>query len=598
MKSRLHMAVLLIASRFLAPMYLTSLTAGAQQSALEPAAMGTSSVVPSLINYTGVLKDTSGRTLTSVTGVTFLLYSAEQGGAPLWLETQNVTPDKSGRYTVQLGVTSAKGVPSDLFVSGEARWLAVQIGSEAEQLRALLVAVPYAMKAADAQTLGGLPASAFALATKDRTVKASAASSGPTSPSATSSIPPPIAPNVTTAGGTAQRLAMFTTPTNIQNSIVAQAGTAAIDVLGKLGVNTTAPAQSLDVTSGNAIVRGVGNFKANGETATIYVGDTSHPIRAMYNKGLAIGAFKAPQAIFIADYTGVVGIGTMTPPPNVQLEVDAQRSSYAIRGKGFTAALNSGESGGTGLEGLGGTGDPSNSNSTGGYGILAFGGPGEYADGVGGFFAGANYTFRGDGVDAYAGSGGLAGYFAGDILVTGAVIAGSKDFKIDHPLDPANQYFVHASVESSEMMNMYAGNVTTDVHGEAIVQLPNWFETLNTDFRYQLTVIGQFAQAIVGRKIQNNRFEIRTSAPNVEVSWQVTGVRQDAYAKAHPLVVEQEKEAQLRGYYIHPELYGAPPEKQIEWARHPQMMKQTEELRAKQKKRMIRGAPQRESQSR
>jgi hypothetical protein len=95
-------------------------------------------------------------------------------------------------------------------------------------------------------------------------------------------------------------------------------------------------------------------------------------------------------------------------------------------------------------------------------------------------------------------------------------------------------------------------------------------------------VIGQFAQAIVARKIENNRFEVRTSEPNVEVSWQVTGVRQDAYAKANPLVVERKKEARLRGFYIHPELYGAPPEKQIEWARHPQMMKQIKEMRAKQ----------------
>ena len=80
-----------------------------------------------------------------------------------------------------------------------------------------------------------------------------------------------------------------------------------------------------------------------------------------------------------------------------------------------------------------------------------------------------------------------------------------KDFKIDHPLDPANKYLLHASVESSEMMNIYTGNVTTDGQGEAMVHLPDWFEVLNTDFRYQLTVIGQFAQAIVAREIQNGR---------------------------------------------------------------------------------------------
>jgi hypothetical protein len=128
-------------------------------------------------------------------------------------------------------------------------------------------------------------------------------------------------------------------------------------------------------------------------------------------------------------------------------------------------------------------------------------------------------------------------------------------------------------------MNIYSGNVTTDGQGEARVQLPEWFEALNTDFRYQLTVIGQFAQAIVASEIQDHRFLIRTSTSNVKVSWQVSGVRQDAYAKVHPLVVEQEKEAQLRGFYIRPELYGVPQEKRIEWARHPDLMKRMKERR-------------------
>src|SRR6516165_9052658 len=123
------------------------------------------------------------------------------------------------------------------------------------------------------------------------------------------------------------------------------------------------------------------------------------------------------------------------------------------------------------------------------------------------------------------------------------------------------------------MMNIYNGNITTDANGNALVTMPDWFEALNGDFRYQLTVIGQFAQAIVARKIQHQQFTIRTSVPNVEVSWQVTGVRRDAWAKAHPLVVEELKEEKLRGTYIHPELYGAPKEKAIEWARHPELMK-------------------------
>jgi hypothetical protein len=166
-----------------------------------------------------------------------------------------------------------------------------------------------------------------------------------------------------------------------------------------------------------------------------------------------------------------------------------------------------------------------------------------------------------------------AGYFEGDVNVTGAIFAGTKDFRIDHPLDPANKYLNHASVESSEMKDIYDGTIVTDENGEAVVQLPGWFETLNGDFRYQLTVIGQFAQAIVANEITNHQLGIKTDKPNVKISWQVTGVRRDAFARTHPLAVEEEKPTRLRGYYIHPELYGRPQERQIEWARHPAMMK-------------------------
>ena len=116
------------------------------------------SAVPSLISYNGVLGNSGSQSRAAVAGVTFLLYRDEQGGAPLWIETQNVTPDKTGHYVAQLGATSTNGLPPDLFRNGEPRWLAVQVAGEAEQPRVLLVAVPYAMKAADAATLGGLRA--------------------------------------------------------------------------------------------------------------------------------------------------------------------------------------------------------------------------------------------------------------------------------------------------------------------------------------------------------------------------------------------------------------------------------------------------------
>jgi len=168
---------------------------------------------------------------------------------------------------------------------------------------------------------------------------------------------------------------------------------------------------------------------------------------------------------------------------------------------------------------------------------------------------------------------------AKDVYATDLHVSGSKNFKIDHPLDPANKYLVHSCVESPDVKNIYDGNVTTDEHGDAIVNLPSYFEALNRDFRYQLTAIGQFAQAIVSSKITGNQFAIKTDKPNVEVSWQVTGIRQDAYMKTHPIVVEQDKPANERGTYQHPELFGQPEEKGLSWSRNPEVWKQLKEER-------------------
>jgi hypothetical protein len=186
----------------------------------------------------------------------------------------------------------------------------------------------------------------------------------------------------------------------------------------------------------------------------------------------------------------------------------------------------------------------------------------------------------GDGIYAEPGGGsalnfvvGNAATLNGDVSVTGTLTAATKDFRIDNPSDPANRYLYHASVESSEMMNIYTGNAVTDDLGIATVTLPSWFESLNTDFRYQLTVIGRPAQAWISQEVAKGRFIISTNATGVKVSWQITAVRQDAYAKAHPLIVDQAKPTNERGYYIHPELFGQPAEKQTEWGRHPEHMR-------------------------
>ncbi len=123
----------------------------------------------------------------------------------------------------------------------------------------------------------------------------------------------------------------------------------------------------------------------------------------------------------------------------------------------------------------------------------------------------------------------------------GTLAKGSGTFKIDHPLDPANEYLYHSFVESPDMMNIYNGSVITDKHGFATVTLPHYFEALNRDFRYQLTPVGQFAQVFIAKKVDGNRFVIKTNKPGVEVSWQVTGIRHDAFANQHRIVVEEPK---------------------------------------------------------
>jgi hypothetical protein len=157
--------------------------------------------------------------------------------------------------------------------------------------------------------------------------------------------------------------------------------------------------------------------------------------------------------------------------------------------------------------------------------------------------------------------------FVGDVDVTGNLSKGSGSFKIDHPLDPANKYLYHSFVESPDMMNIYNGNAVLDKHGRAWIELPEWFEVLNREFRYQLTAIGAPGPNLyIAQEIEGNRFKIAGGKPGMRVSWQVTGVRQDPYAEAHRIKVEEDKPSDERGYYLHPKEYSQPEEKGIQYA--------------------------------
>ncbi|MEQ1935448.1 MAG: hypothetical protein ABL962_16435, partial [Fimbriimonadaceae bacterium] len=164
---------------------------------------------------------------------------------------------------------------------------------------------------------------------------------------------------------------------------------------------------------------------------------------------------------------------------------------------------------------------------------------------------------------ASGGTSNYAGYFDG-LLYAQSATAGVKSFLIDHPLDPANKFLEHSSIESDERKNLYDGVTTTDAKGYATISLPAWFDALNEEFRYQLTIIDSadsesFTLVKVIQELKNNKFRIRSSTPNVKVSWQVTGRRHDPTSEYFPLLIERDKNALEKGKYLVPEAYGKDP---------------------------------------
>jgi hypothetical protein len=229
--------------------------------------------------------------------------------------------------------------------------------------------------------------------------------------------------------------------------------------------------------------------------------------------------------------------------------------------------------GGDGINAAGGDGNIEGPSS-GGVGVRAIGGLG-----FGAGKSGGTAIYAEGGIGANGAARGLAGLFSGNVQVLGTLSKSGGSFKIDHPLDPENKYLSHSFVESPDMKNIYDGNITTDQNGIAVVELPDYFEALNRDFRYQLTVLGQFAQAVVAEEVKDNRFTIRTSAPGVKVSWQVTGIRQDAWANRNRIPVEETKTERERGHYLHPEAFGKEEERSITWANQPEGIRENKQRR-------------------
>lgn len=170
---------------------------------------------------------------------------------------------------------------------------------------------------------------------------------------------------------------------------------------------------------------------------------------------------------------------------------------------------------------------------------------------------------------AYLASACCAAWFTGGVTIVGKLHKSGGGFRIDHPSDPAKKFLSHSFVESPDMKNMYDGIVILNRKGEAPVTLPKWFDSINNEFRYQLTAIGAAAPDLyIAEEIKGNRFKIAGGKAGMKVSWQVTGIRCDAWANANRIIVEESKNVKEHGYYLHPELQ-LKKKKSITTLRHP-----------------------------
>ena len=385
-------------------------------------ARATQTAAPRLVKFSGVLAEPRSPGNGPIE-MTLALYKDEIGGEALWTEVQTVEIDKQGRYTVLIGATQAEGLPVELFPSEEARWLGVEVRGEAQQPRVLLVGVPYALKAADAEKLGGKPASDFVSAASlpDQVKQVIEGQSGVTGQASSTGT---LLPNQTKA-----------------NSTLPQAATTAAGPMF--------PPSSFSGTNATQIVRVDQNGSGNGlyaQTASstgnsAVVGNATSTTTSSYQNGVigfnaGAGAGVAGISTNPATGTGVYGqsaffagvFGNCLPPSGCDSGVRGQNtnpngtgvSGYSTAASGFSSGVfgQSFSPNGTGVSGI--------ANSSAGF-ISGVSGDASSSPNGSGVF-GSAFQWVGVGGQATAPSGGPAFGVWGDSLSTGGVgVAGFED---------------------------------------------------------------------------------------------------------------------------------------------------------------------------
>lgn len=503
--------------------------------------------IPQEINYQGYLTSAAGVPVNGTVAMVFRIYNVASGGTELWNEAHNVTVNQ-GVYNVILGASSLLPNPITLPFDQQ-YYLGVKVGTDPEMTpRIPLTSVGYAFRAQTVESVGSHTHSGADITSGtvlepriDSAIARTAALNAHTSNMNN--------PHSTTAAQVGASPAIHShSAANITSGTLDNARFSAYSDLaaeGYLGNAKDSDILTRIQSDGRYVNEGQSNSITSGMLAVplSLSGSTSNYIISGSNSGTGNGVYGYSSG---AAYQMGVGVGGV---------------SDGAYGYGVWGECN----------GAGGTGVVGHSDGSNGYGVNASGGHG------GVYAQGGQY-----GVYGYSTQ--YAGYFSGDVGVTGTLVKTAGSFKIDHPLDPENKYLYHSFVESPDMKNIYDGVVTLDSGGEAWVELPEWFGALNKDFRYQLTCIGGFAQVYIAEEVSGNRFKIAGGTSGLKVSWQVTGIRKDPYAEAHRIPVEELKKPEEQGYYIHPDLHRQPEEKSIEWAHHPEMMKKMKAERERVKR--------------
>jgi hypothetical protein len=449
--------------------------------------------VPHVLSYQGVLLDNTGNAKPDGEyTLTFSLYSTETGGTAIWSESKQLQVNK-GLITIQLGDHNPFSPGIDFRVP---YWLGIKVDEENELIPRLV-----------------LTSSAYSLVA-DTALK-------------------------------------IKTPLNL-------AGNGNYFVLTGTNLGT---GSAIKGETNNSSGFGIYGSNTGGGTAIYGTSDAGAAV---------IGTSKTWSGLYgeTGTWFGVWGKATGENGKGVFGE---SASSYGVWGKSTNSSGVVGESenwvgvfgSGGNQAGVWGEGNPGVYGKSSDIGVSGLGSTGVSGKGglIGVYGEGLNAAVKG--VGTYVGIWGestsaeantYAGYFKGNVTVTGTLTKAAGSFRIDNPVDPANEYLSHSFVESPDMKNIYDGIVTTDSKGQATVVLPDWFQALNKDFRYQLTTIGQQAQAWIESEIENNRFSIQSDKPNVKISWMVTGIRHDPYANDHRIPVTEDK-TKDKGTYLYPEGY-------------------------------------------